>query len=279
VSSAGDLSLTITAARHAGWEGIMRGTSHATGFAAAGALAATLTAGTAALAQEHAAHWSYSGANGPAHWGAEDPAYATCSSGTRQSPIDIETANTASLPPIEFSYKAFPLTVTDTHHTFQVNVPAGSGGISVGGDHYELVQFHFHRPSEELIHGKHYAMVAHLVHKNDKGELAVVAVLIHEGAANAFLKPIFDNFPVEGAESRVVGTDVDLMQLLPAKRGYYTFEGSLTTPPCSEHVRWFVLKHAVQASAAQVGQFAARYPHNARPTQPLNARNIEESED
>jgi carbonic anhydrase len=258
----------------------MRRRSQPISFAAAVAIVATtLVAGTPASAEEHAAHWSYSGPSGPAHWGSEDPAYATCSTGTRQSPIDIETATTAALPAIEFAYKAFPLTVTDTHHTFQVNVPAGSGGITVGGDHYDLVQFHFHRPSEEAIRGKHHAMVVHLVHKNDKGELAVVAVLIHEGAANAFLKPVFDNFPVEGTESKAAGTDTDPMQLLPAKRGYYTFEGSLTTPPCSEQVRWFVLRNAVAASAAQVGQFAARYPHNARPVQPLHARSVERSAD
>jgi carbonic anhydrase len=246
-------------------------------MAAAYVATVTLSAGTAA--EEHAAHWSYSGAHGPNHWGAEDPAFATCSNGARQSPIDIETTAVAALPAIDFAYKAFPLTVTDTHHTFQVNVPQGSGGITVGGEHYDLVQFHFHRPSEERIHGRHSAMVAHLVHKNGKGELAVVAVLIHEGAANAFLTPIFDNLPAQGTESKVAGNDSDLMQLLPAKRGYYTFEGSLTTPPCSEHVHWFVLKQAVQASAAQVGQFAARYPHNARPTQPLNARNVEQTPD
>jgi carbonic anhydrase len=245
------------------------------------ACAATLMllVSTAAVAEEHAKHWSYSGPNGPDHWGTEDPAFATCSSGTRQSPIDIETATIAKLPAIEFAYKPFPLTVTDTHHSFQVNVPQGSGGITVGADHYDLVQFHFHRPSEELVHGQHYAMVAHLVHKNDKGELAVVAVLIHGAETNAFLKPIFDNFPAEGSESKTVGIDIDLMQFLPAKRGYYTFEGSLTTPPCTEHVRWFVLKQAVDASKEQIGQFAARYPHNARPAQPLNARNIEQSGD
>ena len=259
----------------------MKRRSKRTGLIATASLAAAalLAGAPAAHAQDHGAHWSYSGANGPDHWGTEDPSFATCGTGTRQSPIDIETAATASLPPINFAYKAFPLTVTDTHHTFQVNVPQGSGGITVGADHYELVQFHFHRPSEEQIHGKHYAMVAHLVHKNDKGELAVVAVLIHQGAANEVLKPIFDNFPAEGTESKVAGTDADPMQLLPAKHGYYTFEGSLTTPPCSEHVRWFVLKTPVQASAQQVGQFAARYPHNARPTQPLNARNLEQTTD
>ena len=259
----------------------MKRRSKRTGLIATASLAAAalLAGAPAAHAQEHAAHWSYSGANGPDHWGTEDPSFATCGTGTRQSPIDIETAAAGSLPAIEFAYKAFPLTVTDTHHTFQVNVPSGSGGITVGGDHYELVQFHFHRPSEERIHGKRYAMVAHLVHKNDKGELAVVAVLIHQGADNAFLKPIFDNFPAEGTESKVAGTNADLMQLLPARRGYYTFEGSLTTPPCTEHVRWFVLKHAVQASAGQVSQFATRYPHNARPTQPLNARNVQQTGD
>lgn len=257
----------------------MRTNSKRRHFLALAALAATLLGAAAADAQEHAAHWSYSGPHGPDHWGAEDPAYATCSSGIRQSPIDIETATTAALPAIEFSYKPFPVTITDTHHTFQDNVPEGSGGITVGGEHYDLVQFHFHDPSEELIHGKRSAMVAHLVHKNTRGELAVVAVLIHEGAANPFLKPIFDNFPAEGTESKVTGINVDLMRLLPPKRGYYTFEGSLTTPPCSEHVRWFVLKEPVAASRAQIAQFVKRYPHNARPTQPLNARNVEQTAD
>ena len=255
----------------------MRTSSRNRGLLAVAGLAAILAA--AAHAQEHAAHWSYSGAHGPDHWGAEDPAFAACSAGIRQSPIDIETATTAALPAIEFSYKPFPLTVTDTHHSFQVNVPQGSGGITVGGDHYELVQFHFHHPSEERIHGKRYSMVAHLVHKNAKGELAVVAVLIHEGAANPVLKPIFDDFPAKGTESKVAGTTLDPMQLLPPKHGYYTFDGSLTTPPCSEHVHWFELKEPIQASSAQIAQFAERYPHNARPTQPLNARAVEQTAD
>ena len=257
----------------------MRIRSGHAGLAAVASITAALLSAAPSVAQEHAAHWSYSGAHGPDHWGTDDPAFATCSTGTRQSPIDIETAATADLPPINFAYRPFPLTVTDTHHSFQVNVPQGSGGISVGGEHYELVQFHFHHPSEEVIHGKHQAMVAHLVHKNDKGELAVVAVLIREGAANEFLKPIFDNFPAKGTESKVAGTNTDPMQLLPAKHGYYSFEGSLTTPPCSEHVHWFELKEPVQASAQQVAQFAARYPHNARPVQPLNARNVEQTRD
>jgi carbonic anhydrase len=236
--------------------------------------------GAGALAEEHPAHWSYSGATGPEHWAQEDPLFALCGSGKHQSPIDIEKADTQALPPIQFMYQPIPLVVTDTGHSFQVNVPAGSGGIMVGEERYELVQFHFHHPSEEHIHGHDTAMVAHLVHKNAKGELAVVAVLIKQGSTNAFLKPVFDHFPAKGTpESAVAGTTVNLSELLPAQHGYYSFDGSLTTPPCSEHVRWFVLKSPVQASAAQVQQFAARYPHDARPVQPLNDRTVAQTSD
>ena len=244
---------------------------------AAALAAAVLAAGvSAAWADDsHGAHWSYTGATGPEHWASEDPAFAACGSGKHQSPVDIESAESEELPPIEFAYRPIPLTVTDTGHSFQVNAPAGSGGITVGGERYELVQFHFHRPSEERIHGKRDSMVAHLVHKNAKGELAVVAVLIHQGGTNAFLKPVFDDFPPKGKpEQSVSGATLNLEEFLPQKRGYYTFDGSLTTPPCSEHVRWFVLKSPVEASAEQVRQFAARYPNDARPTQPLNDRQV-----
>jgi carbonic anhydrase len=251
--------------------------SHAALWLAASALAAW---STVARADEPHAHWSYSGATGPEHWASEDATFAACGIGKHQSPINIVKTVREALPLIEFAYQPIPLTVTDTGHSFQVNAPAGSGGISVGGEHYDLVQFHFHRPSEEEIHGHRYAMVAHLVHKNSKGDLAVVAVLIHIGGTNAFLKSVFDHFPAKGtSESSVPGATINLNEFLPAQRGYYTFDGSLTTPPCSEHVRWFVLKSAVQSSAAQVRQFAARYPHDARPVQPLNDRTIAETRD
>jgi carbonic anhydrase len=248
--------------------------------AAAWLAAATLAAGASAARAEEHAHWSYSGATGPEHWASEDAAYTTCGSGKHQSPIDIEKTTVEPLPPIEFAYQPIPLTVTDTGHSFQVNVPAGGGGITVGADHYDLVQFHFHRPSEEEIHGHRESMVAHLVHKNASGDLAVVAVLIHSGEPNAFLKGVFDHFPAKGStETKVPGATLNLAEFLPPHRGYYTFEGSLTTPPCTEHVRWFVLKSPVHASAAQVQQFAARYPHVARPVQALNDRTVEETRD
>jgi carbonic anhydrase len=238
-----------------------------------------VAAAPAPRADSSAPQWSYSGENGPEHWASEDPAFATCGLGKRQSPIDITSAVAKSLPPIEFAYQPIALTVTDTGYTMQVNAAAGSGGITVGGKHYDLVQFHFHRPSEERIYGRRYAMVAHLVHRNAKGELAVVAVLIREGKTNAFLKPVFDNFPSGKPEASVTGATLQLGELLPRQRGYYTFEGSLTIPPCSEHVRWLVLKWPVEASAVQVKQYAAHYPDNARPLQPLNGRLVEETRD
>ena len=242
--------------------------------------AATLAAAASAARAEEHAHWSYSGATGPEHWASEDAAYAACGSGKHQSPIDIEKTSVEALPPIEFAYRPIPLTVTDTGHSFQVNAPPGSGGFTVGGGRYDLVQFHFHRPSEEEIHGHRQAMVVHLVHKNDKGELAVVAVLIQTGEPNAFLEEVFDHFPPKGTtETKVAGTTVNIGDLLPQSHGYYTFEGSLTTPPCTEQVRWFVLKSPVHASKAQVQQFAARYPHDARPVQALNDRTVEETRD
>ncbi|HTT42176.1 MAG TPA: carbonic anhydrase family protein [Steroidobacteraceae bacterium] len=246
---------------------------------ALGALAMVpLAAG--ARSEGEAPHWSYSGDTGPARWGDLEPDYATCGVGTRQSPIDIRDATPAKLPPIEFDYKPVPLTVVDTGHSMQVNAPAGSGGITVGADHYDLVQVHFHYPSEERIAGKRYALVAHLVHKNAQGELAVVAVLIRNGNENALLRQVFDNFPPPGEkEHSVPGATLDFTQLLPRNRGYYTFEGSLTTPPCSEHVRWLVLKRQMQASRGQIVQFAGRYPNNARPTQPTNGRKLEQTQD
>jgi carbonic anhydrase len=241
-------------------------------------VAAALSAGAASYGDEPTPHWGYSGATGPEHWASEDPSFATCGSGKHQSPIDIEHAVVAPLPPIQFAYQPIPMTITDTGHSFQVNAPAGSGGITVGGARYELVQFHFHRPSEEEIHGHRQAMVAHLVHRNANGELAVVAVLIRKGASNAFLGSVFQHFPPQGtAEASVPGAMLNLGEFLPQQRGYYTFDGSLTTPPCTEHVRWFVLKSPVQASAEQLQQFAARYPHDARPVQSLNDRTVEET--
>ncbi len=219
-------------------------------------------------------HWSYQGHGGPAEWGELDPAFATCQLGKLQSPIDIRGAKAADLPAIKFDYKPSPLKVIDNGHSIQVNYAPGSS-IDVGGTRYELVQFHFHKPSEEKIDGKAHAMVAHLVHKGADGKLAVVAVLLDDGGTNPTIDTIWKNLPQEKGKEVAVNATVDAATLLPADHGYYTFQGSLTTPPCSEDVRWFVLKTPLKIAGSEITAFGKIYPMNARPSQPLNGRTLE----
>ena len=240
---------------------------------------ATTAIPLAAAAEKSAAghEWSYEGAHGPVHWGDLKKDYAVCKTGKNQSPIDITGAVKADLPPIQFAYKAAPLSIINNGHSIQVNYPEGSF-INVDGKPYQLVQFHFHHPSEEKIKGKSFDMVAHLVHKNAEGKLAVVAVLLKKGQANPIMKTLWEHLPkVEGKEEISANVTIDPSALLPAQRGYYTYTGSLTTPPCSEGVTWLVLKTPVEISGAQIDRFVHFYKHNARPIQPLNGRVVSES--
>ncbi|WP_256354438.1 carbonic anhydrase [Variovorax sp. dw_308] len=236
-------------------------------------IAMTLFCAATRVQAEHE-HWSYSGHLGPAEWAEADSSFATCKLGKIQSPIDIRGAKVADLPAIRFDYKPSPLKVIDNGHTIQVNYAPGSS-IEVGGTRYELVQFHFHKPSEEKIGGKAHAMVAHLVHKSADGKLAVVAVLLDKGGASSLIDTVWKNLPKEKEHERDVDAMVDATALLPGNKGYYTFEGSLTTPPCSEDVRWFVLKTPVRIAGSEIAAFGKHYAMNARPTQPLNGRAIE----
>lgn len=234
-----------------------------------------LTASLPAAAQHTTAHWEYEGANGPAHWGALDGTYKTCGVGKEQSPIDIRGAKAEDLPAIAFSYRPSPLRLIDNGHTIQVNYAPGSF-ITVGDQKYELQQFHFHHPAEEHIAGKSYPMVAHLVHKNAEGKLAVVAVLLTEGESNPLVGTIWSRVPpVKGKEATTEGVSINASELLPTSHGYFTYDGSLTTPPCTEGVRWFVLKRPVELSKSEIALFAKKYPHNARPVQPLNGRVVQ----
>ncbi|HTP68505.1 MAG TPA: carbonic anhydrase family protein [Dongiaceae bacterium] len=222
-------------------------------------------------------HWTYGGEEGPSAWGKLDSAYATCSIGHTQSPIDIKGAKPADLPALNFDYKAVPLNIIDNGHTIQINYPAGST-LTVGDKTYTLKQFHFHHPSEEHINGRGFAMVAHLVHADSSGNLAVVAVLLAQGEENPLIATLWKNLPAEkGKAVDVPGVTVDMNKLLPADHGYYTFAGSLTTPPCSEGVTWYVLKHQSPVSAEEVAAFAKIYAKNARPIQPTNGRQIRET--
>jgi carbonic anhydrase len=229
-------------------------------------------------AADHEVHWSYEGATGPEHWAKLKPEYAACGNGKRQSPIDIHDGAQLDLEPIRFDYRPSPLRIIDNGHTVQVNYAEGSS-IMVSGVRYDLKQFHFHKPSEERVNGKMYEMVAHLVHQSAEGRLAVIAVLMEGGSGpNDFLTGLWPYLPLEsGREIVPADVQVDIMTLLPHSHDYFTYMGSLTTPPCSEGVLWLVMKQPVPISAAQVSVFGKLYRINARPVQPANGRLIKES--
>lgn len=220
-------------------------------------------------------HWDYEGEGRPENWSKLDPRNKLCATGDRQSPIDIRDGIKVDLEPIQFDYRPSLFRIVDNGHTVQVGL--GNGSLTITGKTYELVQFHFHRPSEERINGRGFDMVAHLVHKSYDGQLAVVAVLMERGAENAFIQTLWNNLPLEkNVEVLPPTATVDLSTFLPASRNYYTYMGSLTTPPCSEGVLWLVMRQPVQVSAEQIAIFSRLYRNNARPIQPAAGRLIKE---
>ena len=229
-----------------------------------------------ATTESHTAHWSYEGEGAPVRWGKLNSAWAKCENGSRQSPIDIRDGIKVDLEQVNFDYRPARFSVIDNGHTIQVNLGVGNH-VTIMGRKYELVQFHFHRPSEERVNGQGFQMVAHLVHRDTEGKLAVVAVLIEEGKAHSLIQSVWNNLPLEKNEALAATTPMDLNELLPERREYYTYMGSLTTPPCSEGVLWIVLKEPIQVSSQQIAIFARLYPMNARPIQVQAGRMIKES--
>jgi carbonic anhydrase len=222
-------------------------------------------------------HWNYEkGHEGPKHWAELDPGFETCGSGQAQSPIDIRQTVKADLPALQFTYGSAAPTLVNNGHTIQVNLPPGQM-LKVGEHTYQLLQFHFHTPSEELLQGHQAAMEAHFVHKDENGQLGVIGVLLQPGAANRGFASIFQHLPRTGETVTVEGLQLDLASLLPKDKSYYRYAGSLTTPPCSENVAWMVLKQPVTVSAQQIKAFRQLYPINARPVQPLNGRVVQAS--
>ncbi len=225
-------------------------------------------------------HWAYEGEGGPEAWGQLKSEFKTCAVGKRQSPIHIQESNTLQGPAeaIQFSYQPSQGTVVNNGHTIQVDV-IGNNSITVRGSSYRLLQFHFHHPSEERINHKVYSMVAHLVHRNAEGQLAVVAVLLDPGAANSLINKVWTYMPLDSGDSvRMPDGLLDLNELLPKDQRYYQFLGSLTTPPCTEGVLWLVLKQPSTVSAEQLKLFSQLYPNNARPVQPVNNRPIRDAQ-
>jgi carbonic anhydrase len=228
--------------------------------------------------------WHYEGAEGPEHWGTLSPKFAACGEGRSQSPVDIANA-VVGTEPLELKTNLRPGALRIAHHehvadginnghTIQINYEGGDT-LTIGNDSYDLVQYHFHNPSEHTVKGRHFPMEMHLVHKAASGKLAVIGVFIEEGAHNAAFDPIWNNLPKQkGVETHYPSVNVDVDKLLPTGRASYRYDGSLTTPPCSEGVRWIVMTTPIQLSADQIKAFTAIIHDNNRPTQPLNGRPV-----
>lgn len=260
-------------------------------FPAAGALAAPPHSGGS-----NAIHWGYSGDAGPSHWGVLDRKYALCKSGKRQSPVDLQAAQDRELYPLRFHYNAVPLQAINNGHTLQANYfnAAKQDSVVIGGKSdplksksvfgselmlgdvsYKLLQFHFHTPSEHAHEGERYAMEVHLVHRNANGNLAVVGVFLKRGEHNATLQKVLDHTSNTVNEvTAAAGITVNAAALLPEDRRFYHYSGSLTTPPCSENVNWFVMKTPVEVSDQQVRRFSQLIGENARPLQDKHWRTL-----
>ena len=234
-------------------------------------LVALVSSALPAAAQEH--HWGYEGESDPSHWGDISEEFKECAIGDEQSPIDIVPAQAikAEFSPAEMHWMPFVPTIVDNGHTVQVNTNGQGGYVDLNGVRYDLVQFHFHHESEHTVDGEHSPLEVHFVHKSEEGDLLVLGALLEPGAQNDVLGTVEAAWPAVGAEA--VGTDpIDPSGLLPADQASFRYEGSLTTPPCSQIVTWNVYADPVEVSQEQIDLFASHYANNARPVQSLNRR-------
>jgi carbonic anhydrase len=232
------------------------------------------------ISAQSTAPWDYEGKRGALNWGKLDPEYKTCSKGREQSPLDIHGAHlNKALQPIEFHYIAGAVKLENDGHTVVAYVDPGSYMVA-GGVRYELVAFDFHHPSEVTVKGKFSDMEVHLIHKSADGKVAVVAVRLVEDVSNPspVLATLWPHLPTKAGTSEKVAEMVNPGGFLPADRGYWTYEGSLTTPPCTEGVRWLVFEQELSLSRDQLRAFAALYKVNTRPAQDAHSRHIEANE-
>ncbi len=236
--------------------------------AATGAHGATGVTGATPL------HWSYEGETGPAQWSELDKANEACLEGSKQTPIDITNARVANLPDLTFNYAPITGSVVNNGHTIQIDVTPGDT-MTTKGITYGLAQFHFHGPSEHTVGGKAYPLEMHLVHKDPSGKLAVVGVLIGEGVENAAFKAVIDNLPTEENKPKAIVAPIDPKAMIPAIQATYRYDGSLTTPPCSEGVDWNVMAQPITMSKAQIAAITAKFHEpNNRPVQKLGSREL-----
>jgi carbonic anhydrase len=225
---------------------------------------------------KHKTHWTYQGKTGPDNWAKLSPEFATCASGRNQSPVNIDATTHASLKPLKSIQKFAAKDIANNGHSVQVNFKEGNMLVLDSGA-YQMKQVHFHSPSENTIHGKIFPLEAHFVHADSKGNLTVLAVMYTEGKANLGLAKLWGQMSKEVSEPVALKNRVTASELIPENRSYYRYSGSLTTPPCTEGVRWLVMKNPMTASKEQIKDLNDVIQHdNNRPLQALNGRIIVE---
>ncbi|WP_223881934.1 carbonic anhydrase [Niallia endozanthoxylica] len=227
----------------------------------------------------HAEEWSYEGKTGPEHWGGLNSVYSACSKGKEQSPINIESSHiknpdATETEDITIHYEPILYTIENTGYTIQANPITRRNILGLNGKEYALEQFHFHTPSEHQFNGKSFPMEMHLVHKDPYGKLAVLGIMIHEGNENEKLAPAWNVLPKKESEKAIVKEPIDLNALLPQNKTAFHYKGSLTTPPCTEGVKWVVLEQPIYMSTNQIQAFKTIFPDNHRPVQPINEREV-----
>lgn len=243
-------------------------------------VALALGMGAAVAAAQSGAPWEYTGKSGPLNWHKLDPAYKACGSGHQQSPIDIRGARLdRKLAPIEFHYLAGLITLTNDGHTIRASMAHG-GYMVANGVRYELESFEFHHPSEHPVKGKLSDMDVHLVHRSAGGKIAVIAIrfTVERGDPNAVMAALWPHLPATAGATEKVTDYVSAGGFLPQDRGYWTYTGSLTTPPCTEGVQWFVMQQPLTMNPDQLHAFQSIFKVNSRPIQDTHGRRIEASE-
>lgn len=219
-------------------------------------------------------HWTYEGEEGPSHWGELDQSYAVCGTGKSQSPIDVANPSEQDLANISFHYQPSEVNILNNGHTVQVNYDPGSY-IELDNARYDVVQFHYHAPSEHTVDGESFPAELHIVHKNADGNLAVVGILLREGSENAAYQPFIGNLPTEKTDPKDAGVKINAMALLPSVGTTFRYSGSLTTPPCSEGVNWLLMTTPVDLSMQQLTALDSLFEGgNNRPVQPINDRTL-----
>ncbi len=223
-----------------------------------------------------ATHWEYAGELGPDNWHTLSPDFSACQAGQEQSPINLSEriSKKKKRPQLSLSYSPSSGGVLDNGHTIQINVK-GENVLKLGENLYNLAQFHFHSPSEHQLNKISYPLEFHFVHKSEAGKLAVLGVLVQEGEANSEIETILANLPAEqNKENPIVKSLFNPMKFFPEPQNYFSYPGSLTTPPCGEKVAWQVMRKPITMSAKQIESFTEIYAQNARPTQDLKQREL-----